>query len=163
MINNLIIQGHLTADPVYRPGQNGGKSSCWGKIGVYQGKDQQGNDLGSMFIEFTCFGSEADTLAQVAHKGDLIVATGRFSETTSVGNDGKTYVNKKVVGNAKMCYKNPNTQQALAQPVQQAPQAYQQPQQFYSQPLQPAQGQATAYAQPQYQQAPQAVQQNPWG
>ena len=142
MINNLIIQGHLTADPVYRPGQNGGKSSCWGKIGVYQGKDQQGNDLDSMFIEFTCFGSEADTLSQVAHKGDLIVATGRFSETTSVGNDGKTYVNKKVVGNAKMCYKNPNTQQA---PGQVAPQAvqYQQAQPMYQQPQQPAYGQAT--------------------
>lgn len=157
MINNLVIQGHLTADPVYRPGQNGGKSSCWGKIGVYQGKDQQGNDLGSMFIEFTCFGSDADTLAQVAHKGDLIVANGRFSETTSVGNDGKTYVNKKVVGNAKMCYKNPNSQQAPAQPVQQAPQAYQQPVQYQQAPVQ------QAYAQPQYQQAPQAVQQNPWG
>lgn len=155
MINNLVIQGHLTADPVYRPGQNGGKSSCWGKIGVYQGKDQQGNDLGSMFIEFTCFGSEADTLAQVAHKGDLIVANGRFSETTSVGNDGKTYVNKKVVGNAKMCYKNPNTQQAQGQA---APQAYQQPVQYQQAPVQ------QAYQQPvQYAQAPQAVQQNPWG
>lgn len=160
MINNLTIQGHLTADPVYRPGQNGGKSSCWGKIGVYQGKDQQGNDLGSMFIEFTCFGSEADTLAQVAHKGDLIVANGRFSEITSVGNDGKTYVNKKVVGNAKMCYKNPNAQQAPAQPVQQAPQGvqYQQPVQYQQAPVQ------QAYQQPvQYAQAPQAVQQNPWG
>ena len=157
MINNLIIQGHLTADPVYRQGQNGGKSSCWGKIGVYQGKDQQGNDLESMFIEFTCFGSEADTLAQVAHKGDLIVANGKFSETTSVGNDGKTYVNKKVVGNAKMCYKNPNAnnQAASAQPT-------------YTQPTQPQYTQPT-YAAPvapqpvQYAQAPQAVQQNPWG
>ena len=156
MINNLIIQGHLTADPVYRQGQNGGKSSCWGKIGVYQGKDQQGNDLGSMFIEFTCFGSEADTLAQVAHKGDLIVASGRFSETTSVGNDGKTYVNKKVVGNAKMCYKNPNANNQ--QPTQPT----------YTQPAQPQYTQPT-YAAPvapqpvQYAQAPQAVQQNPWG
>ena len=105
MFNNLIIQGHLTADPVYRAGQNGGKSSCWGKLGVYQGKDQQGNDLDSMFIEFTCFGSEADTLSQCAHKGDLIVASGRFTETKSVGNDGKEYINKRVVGNARMCYK----------------------------------------------------------
>lgn len=131
MMNNLIIQGHLTADPVYRAGQNGGKSSCWGKIGVYQGKDQNGNDLESMFIEFTCFGSEADTLAQVAHKGDLIVASGRFTETKSVGNDGREYLNKKVIGNAKMCYKNPNNNQQVvaqpipAQPVQQV--AYQQP------------------------------------
>ena len=138
MFNNLIIQGHLTADPVYREGQNGGKSSCWGKLGVYQGKDQNGNDLDSMFIEFTCFGSEADTLKQFAHKGDLIVASGRFTETKSVGNDGREYMNKRVVGNARMCYKvaNNNTQTApAAQPM---------PQQ-YAQPM------------------PQNPQQNPWG
>ena len=124
MFNNLIIQGHLTADPVYREGQNGGKSSCWGKLGVYQGKDNNGNDLDSMFIEFTCFGAEADALAQGAHKGDLIVASGRFTETKSTGNDGREYINKRVVGNARMCFKAPSTQQPVqqvpaAQPVQQ--------------------------------------------
>ena len=148
MFNHLIIQGHLTADPVYRPGQNGGKSSCWGKLGVYQGKDQQGNDLDSMFIEFTCFGNEADTLAQCAHKGDLIVADGRFTETKSVGNNGQEYINKRVVGNARMCYKIANQQQA--------PQQYAQPAQ-YAQPVQ-------QYTQPQqYAQAPQQAQMNPWG
>ena len=162
MINNLIIQGHLTADPVYRPGQNGGKSSCWGKIGVYQGKDQNGNDLDSMFIEFTCFGSEADTLNQVAHKGDLIVACGRFTETKSIGNDGKEYINKKVVGNAKMCYKNPNQQpmtNPYAQPMQQAP--VQQPMTNpYTQPVQYQQApvQQTVTNPQQYQN-----QMNPWG
>ena len=105
MMNYIILQGHLTADPVYRKGQNGKQNSVWGKIGVYQGKDQQGNDLPSMFVEFTAFGKEADTIAQFAHKGDLIVASGRFSEVTSQGNDGKTYTNKKIVGNAKVCYK----------------------------------------------------------
>ena len=123
MFNNLTIQGHLTNDPVYRAGQNGGKSSCWGKIGVYQGKDQQGNDLDSMFIDFTCFGSEAEAMKN-AHKGDLVVASGRFSETKSIGNDGREYINKKVVGNARMCYKVPTNNQAApaAQPIpQQAP------------------------------------------
>lgn len=144
MINNLIIQGHLTNDPVYRQGQNGGKSSCWGKIGVYQGKDQNGNDLDSMFIDFTCFGAEADTLAAVAHKGDLIVASGRFTEVKSIGNDGKEYINKRITGNAKMCYKNPNNN------TQAAPQQYAQPmpQQQYAQPVQQANPQA---------------QMNPWG
>lgn len=156
MFNHLIIQGHLTADPVYRAGQNGGKSSCWGKLGVYQGKDQQGNDLDSMFIEFTCFGAEADALAQFAHKGDLIVADGRFTETKSVSQDGKEYINKRVVGNARMCYKLSVQQpaQQYAQPVQN----YTQPVQQYAQPVaQPV------YAQPQYQAAPQANEMNPWG
>lgn len=143
MFNNLIIQGHLTADPVYREGQNGGKSSCWGKLGVYQGKDQNGNDLDSMFIEFTCFGSEADALSQAAHKGDLIVASGRFTETKSVGNDGREYMNKRVVGNARMCYKV----SAQATTQYQAPVAQQMPQQA-----------PTNYAQ-----APQNANMNPWG
>ena len=150
MFNNLTIQGHLTADPVYRQGQNGGKSSCWGKLGVYQGKDQNGNDLDSMFIEFTCFGSEADTLAQYAHKGDLIVASGRFTETKSIGNDGREYLNKRVVGNARMCYKL-----ATQQATQPAPVAQQIPQQAYAQPM---------YAQPApVAQQAQPTQMNPWG
>lgn len=135
MFNNLIIQGHLTADPVYREGQNGGKSSCWGKLGVYQGKDNNGNDLDSMFIEFTCFGAEADALAQGAHKGDLIVASGRFTETKSTGNDGREYINKRVVGNARMCFKPQNTQQPTQAPA----------------------------AQPMPQQSPQNPNVNPWG
>lgn len=135
MFNNLIIQGHLTADPVYREGQNGGKSSCWGKLGVYQGKDNNGNDLDSMFIEFTCFGAEADALAQGAHKGDLIVASGRFTETKSIGNDGREYINKRVVGNARMCFKPQNTQQPTQAPA----------------------------AQPMPQQSPQNPNVNPWG
>ena len=135
MINFIILQGHLTADPVYRQGQNGKQNSVWGKIGVYQGKDQQGNDLPSMFVEFTAFGKEADTIAQFAHKGDLIVASGRFSEVSSQGNDGKTYTNKKIIGNAKMCYKLPsqnNNQNFNNQQYQQ----YQQPmnQQYQAQP-----------------------------
>ena len=108
MINHMVIQGHLTADPVYRPAENNKKSSIWGKIGVYQGKDNNGNDLPSMFIEFTAFGTEADTLAQYAHKGDLIVASGRFSETQSQGQNGQLYTNKRIVGNARMCYKLPS-------------------------------------------------------
>lgn len=135
MFNNLIIQGHLTADPVYREGQDGGKSSCWGKLGVYQGKDNNGNDLDSIFIEFTCFGAEADALAQGAHKGDLIVASGRFTETKSIGNDGREYINKRVVGNARMCFKPQNTQQPTQAPA----------------------------AQPMPQQSPQNPNVNPWG
>lgn len=146
MMNYIILEGNLVDKPVYRPGQGDKKSSAWGKIGVYQGKDSNGQEIGSMFVEFTCFGSDADTLAAVANKGDRVLASGRFSETSSVGQDGKTYVNKKISGNAKMIYKNPNAQQAVAQPMQQ-------PQ--YAQPVQQVQ-----YAQPMQQPA---YNQNPWG
>ena len=135
-MNYIILQGHLTADPVYRQGQNGKQNSIWGKIGVYQGKDQNGNDLPSMFVEFTAFGKEADTIAQFAHKGDLIIASGRFSETQSQGQDGRTYTNKRIIGNAKMCYKMPSNTQPQQNFNQQVNQAMnnmgmnQQPQQY---------------------------------
>ena len=148
MMNFIMQTGHLVDKPVYRQAQNGGKSSIWGKIGVYQGKDQNGNDLDTLFMEFTAFGNEADTLAAVANKGDLIVASGRYSVVKSISNDGREFTNHKIVGNAKMCYKNPNNSNVAS--MQQAP-----AQQTYQQ----------APVQQTYQQAPvqQTYQQNPWG
>lgn len=153
MMNFIILQGNLVDKPVYNPGENGKKSSIWGKIGVYQGIDSQGAQLPSMFVEFTAFGKEADTLAQFANKGDLIIASGKFSETQTTGSDGRVYNNKKIVGNAKMCYKLPSQNQNVAQQpqqygnfnqqmnqglnqmgiTQQAPQQYQAQQPMYSQ------------------------------
>lgn len=147
MMNFIILQGNLVDKPVYNPGENGKKSSIWGKIGVYQGTDSQGAQLPSMFVEFTAFGKEADTLAQFANKGDLIIASGRFSETQSTGSDGRVYNNKKIVGNAKMCYKLPSQNQNVAQQPQQygnfnqqmnqglTQMGIQQPQQYQAQPM----------------------------
>ena len=147
MMNFIILQGNLVDKPVYNPGENGKKSSIWGKIGVYQGTDSQGAQLPSMFVEFTAFGKEADTLAQFANKGDLIIASGRFSETQTTGSDGRVYNNKKIVGNAKMCYKLPSQNQNVAQQPQQYgnfnqqmnqglnQMGIQQPQQYQAQPM----------------------------
>lgn len=147
MMNFIILQGNLVDKPVYNPGENGKKSSIWGKMGVYQGTDSQGAQLPSMFVEFTAFGKEADTLAQFANKGDLIIASGRFSETQTTGSDGRVYNNKKIVGNAKMCYKLPSQNQNVAQQPQQygnfnqqmnqglTQMGIQQPQQYQAQPM----------------------------
>ena len=151
MINFIILQGNLFDNPVYRPEENGKKSSIWGRIGVYQGKDSNGNDLPTMAVDFTAFGKEADTLAQFAHKGDLIIASGRFSETVSQGNDGKTYTNKHIIGNAKKIYKLPSQSQHYGNFNQQMNQAFntmgmapQQPaQQYQAQPQQPMYNQTT--------------------
>ena len=147
MMNFIILQGNLVDKPVYNPGENGKKSSIWGKIGVYQGTDSQGAQLPSMFVEFTAFGKEADTLAQFANKGDLIIASGRFSETQTTGSDGRVYNNKKIVGNAKMCYKLPSQNPNVVQQPQQYgnfnqqmnqglnQMGVQQPQQYQTQPM----------------------------
>ena len=150
-MNYSIFQGHLVDEPKFSPGQNGGKASAFGRIGVWQGTDAQGNELPSLFIGFTCFGKEAEEMRDFGHKGGLVVISGRFQETESQDQNGKTYINKKVTGNAHVCYKAA-TQQAA--PVQQT----------YQQPAQPVYQQAPA--QPMYQQPvqqPQNTQMNPWG
>ena len=144
MINFIILQGNLVDKPVYRPSDGTKKPSIWGKIAVNQGTDNQGNQIPAMFVQFTAFGREAETLAQYADKGDTLIVSGRFSEEQSTGNDGKVYTNKKVTGNAKKIYKLPSQNQ-------QAPQQYgnlnqqmnqgltqmgiQQPQQYQAQPM----------------------------
>lgn len=144
MINFIILQGNLVDKPVYRPSDGTKKPSIWGKIAVNQGIDSQGNQIPAMFVQFTAFGREAETLAQYADKGDTLIVSGRFSEEQSTGNDGKVYTNKKVTGNAKKIYKLPSQKQ-------QAPQQYgnfnqqmnqglnqmgvQQPQQYQAQPM----------------------------
>lgn len=144
MINFIILQGNLVDKPVYRPSDGTKKPSIWGKIAVNQGTDNQGNQIPAMFVQFTAFGREAETLAQYADKGDTLIVSGRFSEEQSTGNDGKVYTNKKITGNAKKIYKLPSQNQ-------QAPQQYgnfnqqmnqgltqmgiQQPQQYQAQPM----------------------------
>lgn len=144
MMNFIILQGNLVDKPVYRPSDGTKKPSIWGKIAVNQGTDNQGNQIPAMFVQFTAFGREAETLAQYADKGDTLIVSGRFSEEQSTGNDGKVYTNKKVTGNAKKIYKLPSQNQ-------QAPQQYgnfnqqmnqglnqmgiQQPQQYQAQPV----------------------------
>lgn len=153
-MNYAIFQGHLVDEPKFSPGQNGGKASAFGRIGVWQGTDAQGNELPSLFVGFSCFGKEAEEMRDFGHKGSLVVISGRFQETTSQDQTGKTYVNKKVTGNAHVCYKAA-TQQATQPVYQQAP--VQQAQPMYQQPMQPQ-------AQPVYQQpAQQAQPMNPWG
>lgn len=162
-MNFVIFQGHLVDKPVLRKTEDG-KSWCSGKIGVYQGKDKNGNDLESMFIEFSCYASDAETLGNLGQKGDLVVISGTFRETSNTAENGITYHNKRVSGNAKLCVKKPATQQPVQyqQPMMpQQPVQYQQP---MAMPQQPMMQQPVMAQQPMMQQ-PAMPQQNinPWG
>lgn len=154
MINFIILQGNLVDKPVYRPSDGTKKPSIWGKIAVNQGTDGQGNQIPAMFVQFTAFGREAETLAQYADKGDTLIVSGRFSEEQSTGNDGKVYTNKKVTGNAKKIYKLPsqnqrapqqygNLNQQMNQGLNQIGATQQAPQQYQAQPQQPMYSQTT--------------------
>ena len=106
-MNNLTIQGNLVNDVTLGSTQDG-KKYCYGKIAVNQGKDRNGKDRDAMFFDFTVFGYDAETLSMVAKKGDAIVISGRLEEEAYISQDGRTFINKKILGSfAKAIVKRP--------------------------------------------------------
>lgn len=107
MMNNLTIQGNLVNDVTMGTSQDG-KKYCYGKIAVNQGKDKDGNDRDAMFFEFTAFGYDAETLSMTCKKGDAVILSGRLEEVSNTAQDGRLFINKKIVANvAKGVVKRP--------------------------------------------------------
>lgn len=94
MFNTIIITGNLVND--IQTGERDGKIYAYDKIGVYNGKDKDGNQRDSMFFDFVCFGRDAELLRDMSKKGDQVTIAGRLEEDKSE-KDGKTYINKRVV------------------------------------------------------------------
>ena len=151
MFNNVIFKGNLVNDTKIMPNQNGG-ISAFNKIGVYNGKDKNGENRPSMFFDIVAFGRNAEQLRDMGSKGAPVIVSGRLEEEASVSQtNGQTYINKRIVcDSVSVCVK----------PVQQ-------PQ--YQPQVQPVTPQQTGYAvqQPQYNvqagyQAPVQQAASPW-
>jgi single-stranded DNA-binding protein len=93
-MNSVIFSGNLVNE--MQTGDRDGKVYAYNKIGVYNGKDKEGNQRDSMFFDFVCFGRDAEMLRDLAKKGDPVTVAGRLEEDTSE-KDGKKYINKRVV------------------------------------------------------------------
>lgn len=93
-MNNIIITGNLVNE--IQTNEKDGKIYAYDKIGVYNGKDKNGNQRDSMFFDFVVFGRDAELLRDMAHKGDQITIMGRLEEDKTE-KDGKLYINKRVV------------------------------------------------------------------
>ena len=93
-MNNIIITGNLVNE--MNSGERDGKVYAYNKIGVYNGKDRNGNQRDSMFFDFICFGRDAELLLELAHKGDQVTIMGRLEEDKSE-KDGRIYLNKRIV------------------------------------------------------------------
>lgn len=104
-MNNVQFLGNLVDD--VKTNTNGdGKLYAYGKVGVYNGKDKSGDNRDSMFFDFVVFGRDAEALQTTGKKGQPIIITGRLEEDKTVSQDGKTYINKRVVcTNAKAIIK----------------------------------------------------------
>lgn len=97
-MNFVIMTGTLLQDPEQRQSQDG-KTYATGRIGVYQGKEQDGSYKPSIIFDFSCFGFDVNTV-MMAKKGDSVTVAGRLQESTNVSQtNGQTYVNKRIVAN----------------------------------------------------------------
>lgn len=123
MFNHVIFKGNLV-DNVKTSQNAQGNLSAFGKIGVYNGKDKNGEQRQSMFFDIVAFGRNAEQLRDLTQKGTPIVVSGRLEEDTTVSQtNGKTYVNKRIVcDNVGVCVKpQPQQNNYAAQPQYQAP------------------------------------------
>lgn len=140
-MNFVIFNGNLVNDTKIVPNQQGG-ISAFNKIGVYNGKDKNGEQRPSMFFDIVAFGRNAEKLRDMGKRGTPVVVSGRLEEEASTSQTtGQTYINKRIVcDNVNICVK----------PVAQAP--------VQQVPVQPQQ---TGYAAPQPQYNVQAGYQAP--
>lgn len=114
-MNFVIMTGTLLQDPERRLSQDG-KAYATGRIGVYQGKEQDGSYKPSIIFDFSCFGFDVD-IVLAASKGDQITVAGRLQESTNVSQtNGQTYVNKRIVAN--YVTRNIKSQATQTQPAQ---------------------------------------------
>ena len=140
-MNHIVISGHLV-DKVRVGNTQDGRASAFGKIGVYNGKNRDGQQRDSMFFDISAFGRNAELLRDNTDKGSPVTVSGRLEEDKSVSQtNGQTYVNKRIVCDDVVISVKPvqNVQQV---PVQNVP-TYQQV------PVQPTQtNQAPSYGYP---------------
>ena len=111
-MNNIIITGNLVND--IATNEKDGKLYAYDKIGVYNGKDKEGNQRDSMFFDFVVFGRDAELLRDLAKKGDQVTIAGRLEEDKSE-KDGKVYINKRVIcTNVTLNVRKPKQESASA-------------------------------------------------
>ena len=136
MFNHVIFKGNLVNDTKIMNNQNGG-ISAFNKIGVYNGKNKNGEQRQSMFFDIVAFSKSAEQLRDMGTKGTPVIVSGRLEEETSVSQtNGQTYVNKRIVcDNVSICVKP--IQQTQGQQPQYTP-GYAAPQPAYQAPVQNA-------------------------
>ena len=141
-INIVTISGNLTRDPELRQAGNTSVLSFGVAVNDRRRNLQSGQwESVPNFVDCTIFGTRADALAGLLHKGSKVAIDGKLRYSSWEGKDGKKRSKLEVVVNELELMQRETSQQP------QQPQRYQQPQQGYQQPQQPQQPQR--YQQPQ--------------
>ena len=149
-INIVTISGNLTRDPELRQAANTSILSFGVAVNDRRRNPQSGQwENVPNFVDCIVFGSRADALAGMLHKGSKVAIDGKLRYSSWEGKDGKKRSKLEVVVNEIELMQRETSQQP------QQPQRYQQSQQGYQQPQRYQQSQQ-GYQQ-RYQQQPDPV------
>ena len=138
-INIVTISGNLTRDPELRKVGNTSVLSFGVAVNDRRRNPQSGQwESLPNFVDCTIFGTRADALAGLLHKGSKVAIDGKLRYSSWEGKDGKKRSKLEVVVNELELMQRETSQQSqrYQQPQQgyQQSQRYQQPQQGYQQP-----------------------------
>lgn len=130
-INIATISGNLTRDPELRQAGNTSILSFGVAVNDRRRNPQSGQwESVPNFVECIVFGSRADALASLLHKGSKVAIDGKLRYSSWEGKDGKKRSKLEVVVNELELMQRETSQQPQHP---QQPQRYQQPQQGYQQ------------------------------
>ena len=138
-INIVSISGNLTRDPELRQAGSTSVLSFGVAVNDRRRNPQSGQwESVPNFVDCIIFGTRADALAGLLHKGSKVAIDGKLRYSSWEGKDGKKHSKLEVVVNELELMQRETSQQpqCYQQPQQgyQQPQRYQQPQQGYQQP-----------------------------
>jgi single-strand DNA-binding protein len=145
-INIVTISGNLTRDPELRQAGNISILSFGVAVNDRRRNPQSGQwENVPNFVDCIVFGSRADALAGLLHKGSKVAIDGKLRYSSWEGKDGKKRSKLEVIVNELELMQRETSQQPQHP---QQPQRYQQPQQGYQQPQQGYQQPQQGYQQP---------------
>lgn len=106
MLNKIIIQGRLVADPDYRQTQSG-VSVCRIRVACERSvANKQTGERESDFIGCTCWRASADFVSKWFHKGDMILVEGSLHNNDYTDQSGvKHYAMDVTVDSVNFCGK----------------------------------------------------------
>ena len=145
-INIVTLSGNLTRDPELRQAGNTSVLSFGVAVNDRRRNPQSGQwENVPNFVDCIIFGSRADALAGLLHKGSKVAIDGKLRYSSWDGKDGKKRSKLEVVVNELELMQRDTSQQPQHP---QQPQRYQQPQQGYQRPQQGYQQPQQGYQQP---------------
>ena len=131
-INIVTISGNLTRDPELRQAGSTSVLSFGVAVNDRRRTLQSGQwERVPNFVDCIIFGTRADALAGLLHKGSKVAIDGKLRYSSWEGKDGKKRSKLEVVVNELELMQRETSQQPQHP---QQPQRYQQPQQGYQQP-----------------------------